>query len=144
VPEGDGTGRLEAGEKRALTVGELRRLLAELSPQWQLMFEFLAHTGLRIGEAIELRWERDLLLDREHPYLRLRWQYADGRVCAPKTRYGRRDIPLSPGLTAKLRLARPASGEGLVFSSSFGTRLNRHNLCRVCSGRPRGPQGLSG
>jgi integrase len=95
------------------------------------MFEFLAHTGLRIGEAIEVRWGRDLLLDGPTPYLKLRWQFAEGRICEPKTRYGKRDIPLSPGLVAKLRAAQPADADGeLVFTTSFGTRLNRHNLYR--------------
>ena len=63
--------------------------------------------------------------------MKLRWQFADGRVCEPKTRYGKRDIPLSPGLAQKLRDALPAGADGtLVFTTSFGTRLNRHNLYR--------------
>lgn len=131
VPEGDGTGRPVPEERRAMTAAELRLVLEALPADWRLMFEFLAHTGLRIGECFEVRWGRDLILDAEQPYLRLRWQFADGRVCEPKTRYGRRDIPLSPGLVRKLRLVEPAGSDGqLVFASSFGTRLNRHNLYR--------------
>jgi integrase len=130
VPEGDGTGRAPAAEKRAMTIPELHLVLGALPPEWRLMFELLAHSGLRIGEAIELRWGRDLILE-ERPRIKLRWQFADGRVCEPKTRYGKRDIPLSPGLTRKLLLAKPPNSDGqLVFASSFGTRLNRHNLYR--------------
>lgn len=126
VPEGDGTGRPRPQEKRALTIDELRRLIAELPPRWRLLFEFLAHTGLRIGEASELRWGRDIVLG-DRPYVKVRWQFADGRVCEPKTRYGKRDIPLSPGLARKLRDVAGADGE-LVFPSRRGTRLERHNL----------------
>lgn len=42
---------------KALTCGELAILLAALPEDWHLFFEFLTHTGLRISEAIGLRWE---------------------------------------------------------------------------------------
>jgi integrase len=130
VPEGDGTGRRQPIDKRALTIVELKLLLGALPERWRVLFELLDHTGLRIGEAIELRWERDVILG-ERPHIRLRWQWADGRVCEPKTRYGKRDIPLSPGLTRKLLDARPPHADGrLVFSTSTDGRLNRHNLYR--------------
>jgi integrase len=130
VPEGDGTGRAPAHEKHALTIVQLRLLLAALPADRRLLFELLAHTGLRIGEAIELRWARDLILDGR-PYIKLRWQFADGKVCDPKTRYGKRDIPLSPGLARRLLAARPPGADGqLVFTTSTGGRLNRHNLYR--------------
>jgi integrase len=128
VPEGDGTGRPLPSDKRAMTVDELQRLMAELPPRWHLFFEFLAHTGLRIGEASEVRRGRDIVLTGR-PYVKLRWQFADGRVCEPKSRYGKRDIPLSPGLARKLRAVQPPDADGqLLFSSRRGTRLDRHNL----------------
>ena len=111
-----------------MSIVQLQAVLNALDPQWRLMFELLAHTGLRIGEAIELRWGRDLILD-ESPHIKLRWQFADGRVCEPKSRYGKRDIPLSPGLARKLRAVQPPDADGqLLFSSTHGTRLDRHNL----------------
>jgi integrase len=128
VPEGDGTARPRSTEKRAMTIDELRRVVAEIPPRWKLLFAFMAHTGLRIGEISELRWGRDVVLTGR-PYVKLRWQFADGRVCEPKTRYGKRDIPLSPGLVRKLTAAQPADADGqLVFPSTRGTRLNRNNL----------------
>jgi integrase len=128
VPEGDGTRRPRSEDKRAMTIDELRAVLAELPSRWRLLFEFVAHTGLRIGEVSELRWGRDVILTGR-PHVKLRWQFADGRVCEPKTRYGKRDIPLSPGLAARLREIQPPNGDGeLVFPSSAGTRLDRHNL----------------
>jgi len=131
VPEGEGTGREPADDKRAMTLAELRHVLEALPSDRRLFFELLAHTGLRIGEAIELRWARDLLLLVDRPYVKLRWQFADGRVCEPKTRYGKRDIPLAPGLAAKLAAARGGTPDNvLAFTTSRGTRLNRHNLYR--------------
>jgi len=142
VPEGDGTARRQPIDKRALTIAELRLLLAALPDRWRLLFELLAHTGLRIGEAIELRWERHVILG-DRPHIRLRWQWADGRVCEPKARHGKRDIPLSPGLTRKLRAARPPHADGrLVFSTSTGGRLNRHNLYRDVLGPAKRAVGL--
>jgi len=118
VPEGDGTARPRAIEKRAMTIDELRRVVAEVPPRWQLLFEFMAHTGLRIGEVSELRWGRDVILTGR-PYVKLRWQFADNRVCEPKTRYGKRDIPLSPGLVRKLTAIQPVDSDGqLVFVSN--------------------------
>ena len=128
VPEGDGTARPRSAEKRAMTIDELRRVVAEVPPRWKLLFEFMAHTGLRIGEVSELRWGRDVILTGR-PYVKLRWQFADDRVCEPKTRYGKRDIPLSPGLVGKLTAVQPPDADGqLVFPSTRGTRLNRNNL----------------
>jgi integrase len=142
VPEGAGTGRRTAGEKRALIIAELKVLLAAVPADWRLFFELLAHTGLRIGEAIELRWGRDVILDGP-PHIKLRWQFADGRVCEPKTRYGKRDIPLSPGIAPKLLAARPPGADGrLVFTTSTGGRLNRHNLYRDVLGPAKRAVGL--
>ena len=47
----------EGEDAKALTEEQLRALLDELPERWRLFFEFLAHSGLRIGEAIALRWE---------------------------------------------------------------------------------------
>ena len=49
-------------ERRFLTRAELVRLLDEIPPKWRPLFELLAATGLRISEAIGLRWS-DLVLD---------------------------------------------------------------------------------
>ncbi len=49
-------------ERRFLTRAELVRLLDEVPAKWRPLFELLAATGLRISEAIGLRWS-DLVLD---------------------------------------------------------------------------------
>jgi integrase len=44
---------------KTLTREQMNRLLAELQPRDRVLFYFLARTGLRIGEALGLKW-RDL------------------------------------------------------------------------------------
>jgi integrase len=58
-------------ESRFLTREELRRLLAAIPDQWRPLFDLLALTGLRISEAIGLRW-CDLDLDRQVSRLHVR------------------------------------------------------------------------
>lgn len=128
VPEGDGTGRAITEETRAMSIAQLQEVLAEIPDEWRLFFDLLAQTGLRIGEAIELRWGRDVVLGVQ-PFLRVRWQWADGRVCPPKTRYGNRDIPLSPGIAERLTVLRgDAPDDTHVFTTSDGTRADRRNV----------------
>ena len=78
---------------RYLTRAELVSLLDEMPDKWRSLFELLAATGLRISEALGLRWSD------------LRWPAAS-RICgcgarslrAPKSRHGARLIPLTPAL----------------------------------------------
>jgi integrase len=85
---------------RALTRAELAMLLAALPADWRLFFEFLSHTGLRISEAVGLTWEH---LDLgESPRVLVREQFYKGQRKRLKSQDGQRDIPLSPGMTARL------------------------------------------
>ena len=114
---------------RPLTRAELAHLLATLPPRWRLFFEFLAHTGLRISEAIGLTWEHIELGQR--PRVLVREQVYNGERRRLKSRQGRRDIPLSPGTAERLRaLRREAAGGDRkpVFVTEAGTELNRPNL----------------
>jgi integrase len=112
---------------KALTEEELGRLLAEIPAQWQLFFDLLAATGLRIGEAIALRW-CDVDFDRRRVLVRRR--YYRGSFAAPKSRYGRRDVPLTQRLASDLeaRWLLEDDVEGLVFPSAAGTVLEHSNL----------------
>ena len=47
----------EAVERvKALTPAELAAVLGNVPDEWRLFVSFLTETGLRIGEAIEVRW----------------------------------------------------------------------------------------
>jgi integrase len=86
---------------RGLTVAELERFLAAVEPKWRLLFVLLAHTGLRIGEALGLRWEHVHLGD--DPHLDVREQfYRSRRRLRPKSHHGVRTLPLSPGMAVAL------------------------------------------
>jgi integrase len=117
------------GHVKALTEEELGRLLAEIPAGWRVFFELLAQTGLRIGEAIALTWEQ---VDLTRRRVQVRRSYYRGRFTPPKSRYGRRDVPLTPRLVEELELRwlLEEDVEGLVFPSSAGSVLDASNLMR--------------
>jgi integrase len=109
---------------KALTEAELARLLNEVPEEWRLFVEFLAHTGLRFSEAIGLRWS-DLDVNQQRLHVRRRLYHG---VDAPKSRYGRRDIPLAPRMLDALQQQRRSSNYAEdgdpVFATRAGTPLD--------------------
>jgi integrase len=124
---GNGNGHEDEEHVKALTEEELGKLLEVIPPRWRLFFESLAQTGLRIGEAVALRWQ-DVDLSRRRVHVRRR--YYRGSFGPPKSRYGRRDVPLSRRLRDELELLwlREEDVDGLVFPSQAGTVLDAGNL----------------
>lgn len=117
----------ETEQVKALTEAELGRLLTELPDESRPFFAFLAQTGLRIGEAIELRW-RDI--DLGGRWIHVRRRVYRGGVDLPKGRKGRR-IPLSEALARDLwahRKETRAGDDELVFVSEKGMRVDQSNL----------------
>jgi integrase len=116
---------------KALTDDELRRLLAEIPEAHRLLFELLAVSGLRIGEALALQWQH-VDFGRRRLLVRRRWYR--GTFAAPKSRFGRRDVPLTEAMTRRLWAARKearGSDEALVFPSAAGTPLGDANLYKI-------------
>ena len=65
------------------------------------MFEFLAYTGLRIGEALGLTWAD---IDHEAELIRVHRQLSRHREHALlKTEAGKREVILAPALSKTLR-----------------------------------------
>lgn len=121
----------DASKPKALTETELRRLIGELPEQHRLFVEFLAHTGLRIGEAVALRWG-DVDFGRRRVQVRRRLY--QGELAPPKSRYGRRDVPLSPGMAQHLwtlRSARRPEDAAPLFPSLAGTPIDPSNFARI-------------
>jgi integrase len=117
----------EEHEAKALTRAELALVLAAVPDESRLFFEFLAHTGLRISEAIGLRWEHVELGPK--PRVRVREQMYEGRRQILKSRHSRRDIPLAPGMATRLRGLRTSGpGSGPVFCTRTGTEISRANM----------------
>lgn len=118
----------EEARVKAMTEDQLRSLLAEIPPEWQLFHEFLAQTGLRIGEAVELRFG-DVDLGRQE--IRVERNFYKGRVGPPKSSYGRRRVPIAPYLAQALwtlRGERLATDDDLVFVASRLGRVNQGNV----------------
>jgi integrase len=118
-------------ERRFLTRAELVRLLDEVPPKWRPLFELLAATGLRISEAVGLRWS-DLVLDGDTPHLQVRRAIVKGAIVAPKSWHGARLIPLTPELAARLRAHRPrnAVDDAFVFPGRDGGASDQGSLRR--------------
>ncbi len=122
---------LEDHDVRVLTEAQLAMLLAVVPARHRLLFELVASTGVRISEAIALRWG-DLELDGERPVIRIRRAYVKGHFKPPKSRYGKRAVPIDFPLVRALRKAQGASerpGEReLIFSTPAGKPLDYSNL----------------
>lgn len=113
---------------RALSREQLDTLLAIVPDAWRLFFTLLASTGLRVSEAIALRWG-DLRLDGSHPHVKVRRASVRGRVGPPKSRHGRRDVPIDFELARALRAAREgAPDDALVFTAGNGSQLIPANV----------------
>jgi len=81
---------------------------------------------VRISEAIELRWKDVDLGSRR---LRVRRQCFKGVIGEPKSKHGKRDIPLSTSTCQALWRLQGTPDE-LVFTDSRGERLDRDWLWR--------------
>jgi integrase len=123
----------EEEQVKAMSTDELSTLLALIPDRHRLMFRLLAATGLRISEAIALQW-RHLALDGSSPHVKVRRALVKGRMGPPKSRHGRRSVPLDAELVAALRSAHKDTdwpgADDLVFPSMNGTPLGASNLHR--------------
>lgn len=122
----------DAEPVKALSREQLAAVLALAPVRHRTLLELLAGSGLRISEALALE-RRHLALDGERPHVRVRRALVRGRTSPPKSRHGRRDVPLSRGLVDRLRghLADvPDAEDALVFATAGGTALDPDNLRR--------------
>jgi integrase len=121
----------ELKERRFLTREQLASLLAQVPAKWGPLFELLAATGLRISEAIGLRWS-DLELDSRRPHLRVTRAIVRDVAVAPKSRNGVRVVPLPSQLANELRSRRPPEvrDDAPVFPGRNGRPANPGSLRR--------------
>src|SRR5436190_21702946 len=99
-------------EVKALTEEELGALLGKLDPRHRFFFRFLAETGLRISEAVEVRHG-----DVDGTWLRVDRRFYRGKVRLPKGRK-KRSVRLSRELAQELWALRKDTHAGdLIFTS---------------------------
>lgn len=129
IDDGDDTER----EVKSLSTDELAAFLTVCPPRWQPFFRLLAATGLRISEAIALRW-RDLVLDGSSPHVRVRRAHVRGTFGPPKSKHGRRSVPIDHALVQELRRLRAATewpgADDLAFPALNGEPLRQENVRR--------------
>lgn len=102
---------------KAFSTDELDKILAAAEEPWLTLFKFMGFAGLRIGEALGLRWcDLDLHAGR----MRIVRQAVAGRETAPKTDSSMADRAIPPALLEHLRGFRAQHGgpaEGFLFPS---------------------------
>jgi integrase len=131
--------------REGFTVQEARAILAAAEGErLASLFAFILHSGLRVAEALGLRWS-DVDMDAGTVSVRQDMVYVGGRMVPgrPKTDTSARTFALTPHALAALRdqKARQAeerlrAGEawqdtGLVFTASNGAPLNTANVDRA-------------
>jgi len=118
-----------AKRKEALTDDEVKRLVNTIRrtklPRAKALMLLLVTTGVRLGEALGLRWEH---VDLDGGLARVRTQAdADGTATPLKTEESRREIPLIPEAVEALRAIR-GDGTGFVFSVVSGKPIGAANV----------------
>jgi integrase len=121
-------------ERRPFTREQLDAFLRVAHPSHNLMFRLIAATGLRWGEAAALQ-QRDLSLgDPFSPAVKVRRALNKaGEFKPPKSRHGRREVPLPRALADELgKRTADLDPEALLFTTQRGTAFSyRNQLTRV-------------
>jgi integrase len=108
------------GPVKVLSPEQLERLIREVPDDWRrLLVRLVAATGLRISEAVGLRWN-----DVQGRRVMVRRRIRRGRAGAPKSKAGRREVPISAALARDLAAHRLrqrwSADEDYVFTGPQG------------------------
>jgi integrase len=129
-----GGGQTPDAPPKTATREQIYALSAALDPRDRLLVLLLRWTGLRIAEALGLRWH-DLCDQGEGPVLLIRRQWQDGGIVEhAKTHAGTRAVAVVPSLQRALTDARRTSAfaapQDPIFATRDGTHQDSHNLRR--------------
>ena len=124
--------RVPKGARRPhvyLTPEQFRLLIGNVAEHYRPMVWVLVNTGLRIGEACELR-VKDVDLDRARLWVRRAVVYVGGRavIDTPKSNV-ERTVALNDATVAVMRALTSGKGpDDLVFTSTRGTQVRADNF----------------
>ena len=154
----DRPGVARQSEPRYLTAREVEQLLAELSDTFRPVAAICAYAGLRVSEALGLRW-RDA--DLKSRTVTVRGQLGlDGSRVPLKSESSAATLPMLPALARELRAHRSRQAksnlrlihtDALVFTTARGKPQSRRNALRavhaagdaaLLNGNDREPIGL--
>lgn len=110
-------------QRNVLTPLQTTSIAERLSEPYATLVLFLAVTGLRIGEAIAIKWS-----DFEGDVLHVQRRMYDGKVDTTKSRGSKRRIPIPPALLERLK-ALGSAGEW-IFHARGGVPLNPGNALK--------------
>jgi len=129
-----GGARTPVQAPKTMTREQIASLMTHLDPRDRSLVLLLRWTGLRVAEALGLRWE-DFCQNDAGPVLLVRRQWQDGRIVPhTKTPASVRTVAVVPTLAHALDEARRATtfdrpGDP-VFATSRGTPQDSHNRRR--------------
>ena len=107
---------------KSLKAEQITAIAEKLDEPYSTLVLFLAVTGLRIGEAIGIRWS-----DFDGDVLTVSRTIYDGKPQSPKTKKSVRSLPIPEGLISRMR---ELGGSEYVFRSRTGTPVNPGNVLK--------------
>jgi integrase len=122
---------LRGRRERIASPSEATDLIRALPKRDQALWATALYAGLRRGELLALRWQ-DVDLASGVIRVERSWDIAEGRAIEPKSRAGRRTVPIALLLRDHLVEHKLASGreEGLVFGRSATAPFDSSALVR--------------
>ena len=113
-------------EQRFFTLEEVRRIFVAAKEPWRTLYWVIIETGLRIGEVLALRFK-----NVEDEVLHVEKSVYEGVTDDPKSKAGKRRLPLSAPLAQKLlSMSQGKSPNAFIFASKRGTPLRPNNILR--------------
>jgi integrase len=108
--------------RTVMTLQQVTAIAGKLEEPYSTLVLFLAASGLRVGEAIAIKWS-----DFEGNMLRVSRRICDGNVDSVKTESSIRKLPVNPALVSRMRTL----GESeWIFCSRKGTPVNPGNVLK--------------
>ncbi len=135
----DRPGAARLTEPRYLTAAELDRLFAEMTDTFRPVAMACAYTGLRVSEALGLRW-RDVDLDADTLDVTGQLGNAGERLATTKTQASAATVRVLPALRRELKAHRSRQAarnmalvgpDALVFTTTSGKPQSRRNALRA-------------